>query len=105
MEWLPVSHSLQKGVLRMGKKRIRFIGDFYDGYDPVTKRDVTITKKGIVTVSEEKAKQLLADFPKKFKELSWRPKKEEVEEEKVEKLEEKKLEPLKDKKLEELKNK
>jgi len=94
----------------MKKKRIRFIGDYYSGYDPVTKKDVLITKKKVITVSEEKAEQLLKDFPEEFKLLGWRPepepeKEKKVELKKVEEVEEKKLEPLKDKKLEELKNK
>lgn len=94
----------------MKKKRIRFIGDFYSGYDPIAKKDVLITKRKVITVSVEKAEQLLKDFPKEFKPLSWRPEPEPKEEKKVElkkveEVEEKKLEPLKDKKLEELKNK
>lgn len=92
-------------------KRIRFIGDYYSGYDPKTKKDLLITGKKVITVSEEKAEQLLKDFPEEFKPLGWRPPvvEEVVEdkpvEEKKEEVEEKKLEPLKDKKLEELKNK
>lgn len=93
-------------------KRIRFIGDFYSGYDPGRKKSLLIKEKGVVEVSDKKADQLLRDFPHEFKELSWRPLVEKevveeiVEEKPVEeKKEEKKLEELKDKKLEELKNK
>jgi len=86
----------------MSKKRIRFIGKFYSGYDPIEKKDVLITKKKVITVSEEKAEQLLTDFPYEFIKLGAKiPEREKVEIE----VEEKKLEPLKDKKLEELKNK
>lgn len=90
----------------MSKKKIRFIGEHYSGYDPVTKKDVLITKRKVITVSEEKAEQLLTDFPYEFIKLGARiPVREKVEVEVETEGKEKKLEPLKDKKLEKLKNK
>jgi len=42
----------------------------YRGNDPATKKSVTARKGVVVDVSEEKAAQLLKDFPKDWKKVS-----------------------------------
>ena len=43
--------------------RMRFVGADYQGLDPTRHEFLRVTHGGTIEVSEEKAKQLLSDFP------------------------------------------
>lgn len=47
-------------------KNVKHIGDGYNGFDPVENRFIFTSNGDVVSVSDVKADQLFADFPKEW---------------------------------------